>query len=555
MSSAEQLFIQRAGQLQSGFAPDPAERAAIATLCRLVEGMPLALEIAASWLPVLSCVEIVSEIERGLDFLETTRRDVEPRHRSVHAVFDRSWVLLSEQEQRTFRRLAIFRSGFRRDAAERITGASLQQLSALVRRSLLRRTSDNRYELHELLRQYAGGQLARQPDEAAVVRDRHCRYYTDLISCRTADLRGAGQAEALTDLEAEIENLRAALIAAIEDARASVIANAADGFWLFCEITGRHRDVQQILRAAVDALDRGDRSAAAPDSGSVALGKILALAGSAFARTGEYEYGDALVSRGVSMLRCFDAAAEIGLGLNFQAMYAHRRQDFECERALLRESIDRSATAGDRWVMAYSLNDLGLATLDLGDADEARRLQLESLAIFRDIGDKRGAAFALHNLGVVARHQGDGGAAAFLNEALAIRQEIRHVWGIAETLIELGIVARESGDSAQAVDHFRDGLRIAEEIHALPAILRALVEIAEVLASAGEQQRADQLLTDILRHPGADRQIHSRAGELLGSAAGAVPASVAIAPGQPEDIIDAQVAVFLRNDPITASMP
>ncbi|HEX5166106.1 MAG TPA: tetratricopeptide repeat protein, partial [Thermomicrobiales bacterium] len=554
ISGAEQLFMQRSGQVVAGFAPVAAERAAIAALCRLVEGMPLALEIASGWLPVLSCAEIVSEVTRSLGFLETTQRDVEPRHRSVHAVFDRSWELLGEQEQRAFRRLAVFRGSFRRDAAERITGASLPLLSALVSRSLLRRTSAGRYEMHELLRQYAGEQLAQQPDEAAVVRDRHCLYYADLISRRTVDLRGAGQAEVLADLEAEIENLRAALIAATEDARPGVIADAADGFWLFCEITGRHRDYQQLLRAAVESVDRSDRVPAAPDADALALGKILVLAGSTFARTGEYEHGDALVTRGVSMLRCLDAAEEIGLGLNFQAMYAHRRQDFEAERALLRESIERSELAGDRWVMAYSLNDLGLAMLDLGDADEARRLQLESLAIFRDIGDKRGAAFALHNLGVVARHQGDAGAATFLNEALAIRHEIRHLWGIAETLIELGVVARESGDTAQAVDHFRDGLRIAEEIHALPAILRALVEIAGVLAFAGERQRADQLLADILRHPGADIQIRSRAGELLGAAGDAVSANGAIAPGQADDIIDAQVTSFLRNDPTWASV-
>jgi predicted ATPase/DNA-binding SARP family transcriptional activator len=554
MSSAEQLFIQRAVQMLAGYAPGPEDRTAIARLCRLVEGLPLALEIAAGWLPVLSCAEIAGEVERSLDFLATTRRDVEPRHRSMQAVFDGSWELLSEQEQQVFQRLAVFRGGFGRDAAEQIAGATLPLLSALVGRSLLRRTSDNRYELHELLHQYAGGRLAAQPDDARAVRERHCLYFTDLISRRTADLRGAGQAQALADLESEIENLRAALIAAIEDARASVIADAACGFWLFCEITGRNRDIQRILRAAVNAVDGNERAATTPESGARALGRILVLAGSTFARTGEHEQGDALVSRGVAILRCYDAAEDIGLGLNFQAMYAHRRQDFERERVLLRESIERSATAGDRWVMAYSLNDLGLATLDLGDADEARRLQLASLAIFRDIGDRRGAAFALHNLGVVARHQEDDGATVFLNEALAIRQEIRHVWGIAETLIELGIVARESGDSALAVAHLRDGLRIAEEIHALPAILRALVEIAEVLASAGDTQRADHLLIDILRHPGADSQIRSRARELLGSAADAVLMNVAIAPGQPEDIIDARVASFLRNDPSWTSV-
>ena len=513
-SSAEQLFLQRASQARAGVAPAPAEPAAIARLCRLVEGMPLALEIAAGWLPVLSCAEIVAEIERSLGFLVTTRRDVEPRHRSIQAVFDRSWELLSQQEQRAFRRLAVFRGGFRRDAAERIAGASLSLLSALVSKSLLRRTSAGRYEMHELLRQYACARLSEQPDEAIVVRARHSDFYTGLLARRTQDLRGVNQHDVLLELEAEIENLRTAWTTAVEDGRADAVAAAAYGLWLFTEITGRNRELQALMQRGVDLLAAGatgDDDAARQRS--LALGRMLLLLGSVFVRTGEADQGDTFVERGLELVRELGQPEDVALGLNFRATFAHTRLDLAREETLLRESLDHSAQATDQWTMPYSLNDLGMVFLARGDAVEAARLQRESLAICRERGDKRGMAFTLHNLGVVASRSGEyTEAERLLQEALAIRRGLLHTWGIAVTLTELGIVARETGARDLAVERFRDALRVATEIHSQPAALRVLSELAAVLASDGEGKRATRLLTGILGHPRADALVRARNG-------------------------------------------
>jgi predicted ATPase len=169
----------------------------------------MGLELAATWVRLMSCREIVREIEQNRDFLATTLRNVPERHRSLRAVFEHSWQLLSESERAVLQKLAIFRGGFRREAAEAVADASLLMLSALVDKSLLKHTLAGRYEIHELLRQFSQEKLGEDPGQEERTRDRHCRYYADFLNKREADLRGDRDKEVLEELEAEIDNVRA----------------------------------------------------------------------------------------------------------------------------------------------------------------------------------------------------------------------------------------------------------------------------------------------------------------------------------------------------------
>src|SRR5262249_21515481 len=148
--------VQRARRAHAGFVVSDAERREVARICRLVDGMPLAIELAAAWVRTLSCAEIAQEIQRNLDFLASSARDLPVRHRSVRAVFEQSWQALSAEEQQVLQRLSVFRGGFTREAAEQVASASLGMLSSLVAKSLLHRTAAGRYDLHELVRQYMG---------------------------------------------------------------------------------------------------------------------------------------------------------------------------------------------------------------------------------------------------------------------------------------------------------------------------------------------------------------------------------------------------------------
>ena len=209
-ASAVRLFVERAAQVVPGFALDDAGYSQALRICRLVDGMPLGIELAASWVSVLSCAEIADEIEGNIDFLATSMRDVPERHRSLRAAIDQSWRLLTDEQRSAFSRVSVFRGSFDRSAAVAVTGADLRLLSELVAKSLLRRPDFGRFELHELLRQYAAEQLRLSPGEEADARERHARHYAAMLLERQAALMGPELAVARDELRGELDNLRAA---------------------------------------------------------------------------------------------------------------------------------------------------------------------------------------------------------------------------------------------------------------------------------------------------------------------------------------------------------
>ncbi len=178
---AVQLFLQRARQAHHGFSLTADVPPAVMRICQLVAGMPLAIELASSWLRALPAGDIVRELERGIDLLESPVRDVPGRHRSVRAVFDHSWTLLSVEEREVLRRLSVFRGGFRREAAAVVAGASLPVLARLVDTSLLRMSTEGRYDRHPLLAQYTREKLAGRPEEKAEAEQKHGSYYLGLV--------------------------------------------------------------------------------------------------------------------------------------------------------------------------------------------------------------------------------------------------------------------------------------------------------------------------------------------------------------------------------------
>ena len=208
--SSVALFVQQARRVRPGFEMDARDQKSIVRLCRLVEGMPLAIELAASWVQILSVEEVVVEVERSLDFLKTQMRDLPERHRSMRAVFDQSWQMLSLEEKQVLSRLSVFRGGFSRQAAEQVAGASLLTLSSLVIRSLVRRTANGRYDIHELIRQYAASNLAEDPMERHRIQEKHSLYYLGLLEGKDLLLHSAEQKAVLNELTEEIHNIREA---------------------------------------------------------------------------------------------------------------------------------------------------------------------------------------------------------------------------------------------------------------------------------------------------------------------------------------------------------
>lgn len=206
---ALQLFLQNARRIRANFHLDDAEMAGAIRICQLVEGAPLAIELATSWLRALSCEEIAREIQASLDFLTASSPNVSPRHRSLRAVFDYSWNLLRLEEKTVVGKLAVFRGGFERDAAFKIAGASIAMLAGLADHSLLWRNATGRYQIHEMVRQFAEETLSAQSPDDERTRNAHARYFAQWLLVRQSALKGA-DLHASVAIEAERENIRAA---------------------------------------------------------------------------------------------------------------------------------------------------------------------------------------------------------------------------------------------------------------------------------------------------------------------------------------------------------
>jgi predicted ATPase/DNA-binding SARP family transcriptional activator len=468
-AGASRLFMARARSHQASFLPRPEDSPAIARIAHLSGGMPLAIELAAAWIPVLTPNEIADEIEQSLDFLHTSLRDVPERHRSVRAVLDRSWDNLSEVEQRAFRRLSVFPGGFTRESAWYVTGASLPVLSALVSKSLVRHTRHGRYEIHELLRQYGAEQLAESFEEAEIVRDRFRDFFIGFLTVREEQLQGRQQTKVLPELDVEIENLRAAWRRAAVTSDFPGLSRAAHGFWLFFEITGRYREGVDVMRLALDSLLAiEDEAARQSRDYRMALARVRSRwASLGFRMYGPRVLGDQ-VRQALELIRDLDEPREQGMLLNYLSVSSHALGDFDSEAEQLAASIERFERSGDRWGLAYSMNDLGFVLGLRGEYESARDHHRKALATLEEIGDRRGIAFALRNLGIVARRAGDDDMAfELLRRSVDVRRSIGNEWGVADSMNQIGVLLRDDGDPDAADGYFREALAIARDLRAM----------------------------------------------------------------------------------------
>lgn len=231
--SAVKLFLQSARRVLPSFALTADDLKYLARICRQVQGMPLGILLAAAWVDNLSLAEISDEIARSLDFLETEARNVPTRQRSIRAAFDYSWNLLNAAERAVFSQLSVFRGGCTREAAQTVTGASLKTLAALVNKSLLRRDPNGRYDMHELLRQYAAAKLTEAPGALDEVCDRHCAYFADFMKRQESRLKSPEELDAIRTIEADFDNVRIAWDCAVDGLDLDALDKAWQSLCLF----------------------------------------------------------------------------------------------------------------------------------------------------------------------------------------------------------------------------------------------------------------------------------------------------------------------------------
>ncbi len=301
--TAVELFVERARQVSPTFSLAD-NQAGVVRICQLVAGLPLALEMAASWTKTLRCSEIAAEIQHNLNFLTSNLRHVPERHRSMAAVFAQSWEHLTQGEQALFKRLAVFKGGFQREAAEVIAGASLPLLSSLLDKCLLRREAGGRYQIHELLRQYASGKLAEV--ELAALTEAHCRYYCDFLAQRKYGLVEREQVKTSLEIEGELENIRIAWQYAVEHKQVGALKKAAASYFFFCQMQSRYLEYVDASGLAVEVLE-----AAANWPG---LAQVLVFRGWMLIRIGRFELATAGLERSRALFEELRLTAEYGMG-------------------------------------------------------------------------------------------------------------------------------------------------------------------------------------------------------------------------------------------------
>lgn len=506
-SGAGQLWLRTARRAQAGYRLERDEQPCVARICRMVEGMPLAIELAAAWVRLLECHEIAAEIASGLALLTTTSRDIPERHRSLRAVLDHSWQLLNDDEQRILRQLSVFRGGLERNAGAQLIGASLDHLVALVGKSLLRShapaASQRRYDLHELVRQYAFEQLE-LAGETEQTRNTHLAHFLELAEQAATHLTGAEQARWVLRLEAEHSNLRAALEWAWQSGQAEPAARLCTALWRFWQTRGHFTEGRQWIARVLQMTDHGrpGRSAdaqdpaAGADRGMTRLSRAHVLKGGGVLAWAQSDYVEAtaLFETSLALYRELDdtdGIAAVSSNLGVLALYQGR---YEQASELFQTSLVLRRDLRDTWGTAVCLNNLGATAGKQGNLALAQGYYEEALSLYRQLGYERGIAVLLGNLGDVAEDRGDFARAhAFSSEGLALMRKLGDKPGTAAALARLGLLALRRDDVAEAQTPFAESLALSQALGDKEYIAICLEGFAAIAAAHQRRERAARL--------------------------------------------------------------
>jgi predicted ATPase/Tfp pilus assembly protein PilF len=501
--SAEQLFLLAARRAVPDFVLTDEDRLHVRRICQLVEGLPLGIELAAVWTPLFSCRDIALQIERNVDFLATSRVDVPERQRSTRAVLDYFWSLLAEDERRRVRGLSVFRGGFEREAAHRVADASLFFLSALVDKAFLRRGPSGRYEMHELLRQYADLKLSELHDEQLAAGDRHCTYYAEFLQRSQALVKGGEQAAALAAVNVEIANVRAAWLWAVTRGLAVEIRGSMLSLALFYDIQNWYQEGAEIFIRARQAWEAGAGHpavlAAQPDA---TLAQLLTGQGIFWHRLGlngqSHESLDTSLDI-LSSLPAGDCQSERALTQYFLGLVKLDLGEYDAARSLLRQSLKLRREVNDSHGVALALNELAGVAYHLGDYTEAGHLYQESLQLRRAIGDQYGVLRSLSHAGELALDLGDySQAQALLDEGAQLSRVLGKRLGSADSLRHLGRLDEVRGDAAAARQHYRDSLAFNQDSGSPKQIAHDLLALANLALHDGDYLEAQRLNAESL---------------------------------------------------------
>jgi len=550
--SAVALFIQSAGRARVGFTAEAGDLPSIVQICRLVDGIPLGLELASTWVRTLTCMEIAREIEASLDFLEAAGRGVYQRHTSMRAVFDYSWNLLSPFEQSVMERLSVFRGEFTRQAAEQIAGASLPILSGLIAKSFLRRQASGRYDLHELLRQYAESKARASTNGFEAIERIHSAYYLGIVRGLEQRLIGPQQVQARAEFVADMENIRPAWEYAAKHHQVEAIHSAINSFWNFYENHTWFHEGVATFGLAANEVEKAHGGRASMDATHAVLYEYLRCCQSwNLLHVGKFQEARLILEEGVGTLRSLGALPELSRSLHYLGVIYWQTGEYSKALDVFHEKLELDLPGGVSWNLGMAYGNLGMVTETmgliiesrdhfekaistfrtvgdlrllgiglfylgsvknkLGMAQEGKASLLESLEISRTLLDRFGIAMACNSLGLVFQKEGNHTEAKnMFQESLKVARDMGEKWIIQQSLVNLGFSIFALGEPAEAQVCFCQALQLAKETQLIPCILDGLVGMALIYAGQGKPESTLELVRQVENHPAMSQDTKNR---------------------------------------------
>ncbi len=506
---AVRLFVARAQETQADFGITNANASDIASICRRLDGLPLAIELAAARLNMFTPQALLQRLNDALNFLTTGDVDMPERQRTIRACIAWSYNLLDAQEKMLFRRLAVFAGGCTAASAEALYSVFLPSarpstkkgrrpatlarrpfhdlLASLIDNSLLRTQGqpdgEPRFSMLEIVREYARERLASDRDAEAIHRH-HAEHYIALAEQANEKRRGPQQVEALNRLEREHDNLRAVLQWCLEASdRGGPALRLGTALWTFWDVRGYWTEGRQWL-ARVRAYTRQAKRIQI-------WARLLNGEGSLAMRQSDYASAHALIKEGLALYRELGDKAGIAAASTNSGNVAYSQGDYASAHRLYAESLALYRELGDKGGIASASGNLGNLAGSQGDYASARAHFKESLALSRELGDKRGIASASANLGSVAYSQGDyASARTHYEESLALSCELGDKVGIASGSRRLGSVAYSQGDYASAHRLYAESLTLSRDLEEKAGIASALGSLGNVAYSQGDYASA-----------------------------------------------------------------
>jgi predicted ATPase len=478
------LFVQRARKLKPGFTLNDECLPSVLAICERVQGLPLGIELAASWIKTLSCQEIVEQLDK-IDFLITSTSNVPERHQSLRNVFEGSWKLLSQEEQKVLSKLSVFRGGFTRDAAKEVTGASLMMLARLVDKSLLR-VAGSRYDQHPLLRAFAEEKSGECPDERTLTHIAYANYFLVLAERAAPHLKTSEQTVWLPRLEQDLGNLRAAFKWLIASQKTEVDAlrlfNALARFWTTSHYISEGRQWAQEAMARESSEVSSHHATLFHQTGTFAW------------LQGDYEEAHQHFQRALQQWEDLGDKRGKARTLGNLANLVTEEGNYEIAELYYTQNLRLFRELDDSLGIANALNNSGILQAQQGYFDEAISRYREALERFRHLGDRHGIAAVLNSLGTIARDREEYDLARlYAQESLELQRASGYKVGESIALNTLGVAALGQGDLAKARECFRESVELQLDSASKPGVISSLEHFAVLALAEGEPDKAVRL--------------------------------------------------------------